>query len=204
MVLTSFRSAALASIVLLAVGAGGEPAPSPAAESLAGQLLVAAPSMGDPRFYHTVILMVRDDPEGSMGIVINRPVGERPLAEILKAVGEDSKGVEGKIRVFAGGPVQPQLGFVLHSPDYHRPGTIAVDDHVALTADRQVLEDISHHKGPRKSLFAFGYAGWAAGQLAREMEHHDWFTAPDDPGLVFDLDRDRVWEEAVARRTREL
>ena len=204
MVLTSFNSAALALFVLLAVGVGGEPPASPPAGSLTGQLLVATPRMGDPRFYHTVILMVRDNADGSMGIVINRPVGERPLAEILKAVGDDTRGAEGKIQVFAGGPVQPQLGFIVHTADYRREGTIAVDEHVAVTADRQVLEDIGHHKGPGKSLFAFGYAGWGAGQLAREMARRDWYTAPDDLALVFDLDRDRVLDEAVARRTRDL
>jgi putative transcriptional regulator len=204
MAVTTLKSAALALFVLLTVSANDEPAPRGDVTSLAGQLLVAAPSMGDPRFYHTVILMLRDNADGSMGIVINKPVGEQPMAEILKAVGDDTNGVMGTIRVFAGGPVEPRLGFVVHSPDYRRSDTLAVDDHVAMTANRQVLEDIAHKKGPRKSLFAFGYAGWGAGQLAHEMARHDWYTATDDPALVFDLDRARLWDEAMARRTRDL
>jgi putative transcriptional regulator len=204
MAVTTFKSAALALFVLLTVSAVDEKAPPSDAGSLAGQLLIATPTMGDPRFSHTVILMVRDSADGSMGIVINRPVGEQPLAEILKAVGDDSAGATGRIPVFAGGPVQPQLGFVVHSADYHRAGTIVVDEQVAMTADKQILEDIAHKKGPAKSLFAFGYAGWGPGQLAHEMARHDWFTATDDPHLLFDLDRDRVWDEAMARRTREL
>src|SRR5262249_60855485 len=64
------------------------PAEVPGQASLTGQLLIAAPTMGDPRFQHTVILMVRHDRNGALGIVINRPLGDRPLATILEALGE--------------------------------------------------------------------------------------------------------------------
>jgi putative transcriptional regulator len=175
-----------------------------AAESLAGQLLVATPTIGDPRFYHAVILMVRHDKDGAFGIVINRPLGERSLKSLLAAVGGKTDGVEGNVRVFAGGPVQPERGFVLHTTDYKNKATIAIDADLALTADREILQDIGRHKGPEKSLIAFGYAGWAAGQLDSEMGRHDWFIAPADPKLIFDEDRGRVWEEAMARRIREL
>lgn len=172
--------------------------------SLAGQLLIAAPTIGDPRFAHTVILMVRHDKEGAFGIVINRPVGERSIAELLEASGEDAKDIAGNIRIFAGGPVQPDLGFVVHSTEYRRDGTIDVDGHVAMTGSREILRDIGQHKGPEKSLFALGYAGWGPGQLESEMARHDWFTAPEEPKLVFDDDRGNLWEEAMTRRTREL
>ena len=88
--------------------------------SLAGQLLVAEPEMSDPRFRHTVILMVQHDKNGALGIVINRPIDEMPLAKLLDALGHDSTGVDGQVRVFAGGPVQPQIGFIVHSAEYHR------------------------------------------------------------------------------------
>jgi putative transcriptional regulator len=172
--------------------------------SLAGQVLIAAPTIGDPRFYHAVILLLRDDQDGALGIVINRPAGERSIADLLKATGEASTGVEGDLRIFAGGPVEPQLGFVVHTADYRRPGTLAVDGRVAMTANPQILEDIGHHHGPKESLFAFGYAGWGPGQLASEMARHDWFTTPEEPKLIFDDDRAGLWEEAMARRTREL
>jgi putative transcriptional regulator len=172
--------------------------------SLAGQLLIAAPTIGDPRFYHAVILLLRDDKNGALGIIINRPVGDRSIESLLKATGASGVGVEGKLRVFAGGPVEPQLGFVVHTADYRRPETLAVDGRVAMTANPQILQDIGHHHGPRQSLFAFGYAGWGPGQLASEMARHDWFTTPEEPRLVFDDDRAGLWNEAMARRTREL
>jgi putative transcriptional regulator len=172
--------------------------------SLAGQLLIAAPTIGDPRFAHTVILMVRHDQEGAFGIVINRPVGERSIAALLEATGHDDADVAGIVRVFAGGPVQPELGFVVHSAEYRRAETVDVDGRVAMTASRQVLLDIGHSQGPEKSLFALGYAGWGPGQLEGELARHNWFTTPEEPKLVFDDDRDNLWEDAMARRTREL
>jgi putative transcriptional regulator len=176
----------------------------PAQTSLAGQLLIASPSMGDPRFTQTVVLMARHDKTGAFGIVINRPVGERPLASLLEALGEKDAGVEGTVRIFAGGPVQRDLGFVVHSADYRASGTIAVDGRVAVTANRDVLRDIARKQGPKKSLIAFGYAGWGPGQLEGEMALRAWFTAQDDEGLVFDEDRDKVWDAAMKRRTQDL
>ncbi len=172
--------------------------------SLAGQLLVATPAMGDPRFTQTVILMARHDKNGALGIVINRPVGERPLASLLEALGEKDEAAEGNVRIFAGGPVQPEIGFVVHSAEYRRAGTIVVDSRVAVTSSRDILRDIAHKHGPDKSLIAFGYAGWGPGQLEGELASRAWFTAEEDVALVFDLDRDKVWDEAVKHRTQDL
>jgi putative transcriptional regulator len=172
--------------------------------SLAGQLLVASPEIGDPRFAKTVVLLVRQGKEGAFGIVINRPVEEKPIASVLEAIGQDAEGVRGTVRVFAGGPVEPEAGFVLHSGEYRRPETISIDGRVALTSSPEVLRDIGSGRGPKKSLVAFGYAGWAPGQLEAEIARHDWYTAPEDPSLVFDADRARLWDKAMAHRTLDL
>ena len=196
--------AAIASLLTALIVLGVAPPEHSDTTSLAGQLLIAAPTIGDPRFAHTVILMVRHDKEGALGIVINRPVGERSIAALLESTGHDDADVTGILRVFAGGPVQPELGFVVHSAEYRRPETVDVDGRVVMTASRQVLLDIGHSQGPEKSLFALGYAGWGPGQLEGELARHNWFTTPEEPKLVFDDDRDNLWEDAMARRTREL
>jgi putative transcriptional regulator len=180
------------------------PAEAPEQQFLPGQLLIASPTMGDPRFLQTVILMVRHDRNGALGIVINRPIGDRPLARLLETLGENDPGVAGTVRIFAGGPVQPDIGFVLHSTDYHRPDTLDIDGHVAMTSSREILRDIGNQRGPNKSLIAFGYAGWAPGQLEGELAHGFWFTTPQDTNLVFDDDRDDVWDHAMKRRTQDL
>ena len=158
--------------------------------------------MGDPRFERTVILIVEHSPGGAMGLVINKPIGEQPLASVLEALGQKDGDVTGSVRVFSGGPVQPEVGFVVHSPDYRRPETVAITDHLSITSSIAILHDIGDKRGPAKVLVAFGYAGWGPDQLEHEIEEHAWGTAVADPTLVFDEDRDNVWDVAWKRRTR--
>jgi putative transcriptional regulator len=194
----------LAALFAAAMLIGAAPSGSVSSASLAGQLLIAAPTMGDPRFVHTVILLLRQDDTGAFGIVLNHPIEQRSVASLLAAAGDHTPGLEGSLEVFAGGPVQPELGFVVHSSDYHNAATLVVGSEAAMTADKQILRDIGHHKGPKKALFAFGYAGWGPGQLEGEIANHDWFTTTGDPKLIFDYDRGNLWNESMARRTREL
>jgi putative transcriptional regulator len=186
------------------LAAPSDPVATPEPPSLKGQFLIATRTMRDPRFERAVILMLRHDRDGALGIVINRPLGEKPLADILAAFGKKDTAGAANIPVFLGGPVQPEVSFVIHDGEYRRPATIGVDSRLAATPSGEVLDDIARNKGPAKSLIAFGYAGWAPGQLEGELSRNVWYTAPADPGLVFDDDRDKVWEHAVARRTQDL
>jgi putative transcriptional regulator len=168
--------------------------------SFAGQLLIAAPALQGSPFERTVILMAQHSHEGALGIVINRPLDERPIASLLQAFGVDAAGVKNNVRVFLGGPVSPEIGFVVHNADYHLTNTIDIGGKVALTAAPDVLRDIGHGKGPAKSLVAFGYAGWGPSQLDDEIARGDWYNVPEDPALVFDDDRAKLWADAMARR----
>ena len=78
----------------------------PVGDSLAGQLLIASPTIRDPNFDHAVILVVRHSQDGAMGIVINMPTKERSLANILEMLGEKATNVTGNVQLFVGGPVQ--------------------------------------------------------------------------------------------------
>ena len=180
------------------------PADTPGQASLAGQVLIASPGLGDPRFDHTVILMVRHSAGGALGIVLNHPLGERPLASLLDDIGEKNSGATGSLRIFSGGPVQPEIGFVLHSTDYHRPETVDIGGRVAMTSSREILRDIASQHGPQMKLVAFGYAGWAANQLEGELAQRAWFTGAADSKLIFEEDRDKVWDDAMAHRTQDL
>jgi len=177
---------------------------APARPSLAGQLLVAAPWIGDPRFERTVILVVEHGPGGAFGIVINKPIGEQPLASVFKALGQKEGNDTGSVRIFSGGPVQPEVGFVVHSADYRRPETVALTDRLSVTSSVAILQDIGDKRGPAKILVAFGRAGWGPDQLEHEIEEHAWGTAEADPTLVFDEDRDNVWEDARKHSTERL
>jgi putative transcriptional regulator len=200
----------LLAAAMLTIAALPAAAAEPAAEPVAGELLIASAAIQDPRFHHSVILLLRHDEKGAFGIVINHPLAERPIAGLLAESGgpadqdaQDST-IDGNIPVFLGGPVEPSYGFVIHSGEYRRPETLTLDSGVAMTATKEILRDIGHGRGPGKYLFALGYAGWSAGQLEGEIARHDWFTAPAEPELVFDEERGQLWERALARRTRDL
>ena len=200
---------AAAALGLAATEPGAPPGPSdtPQQQSASpppGDLLIASAQIGDPRFYHAVVLLLRHDKDGAFGIVINHPVAEQTIAQLLESAGDEGAGVEGSIRVFKGGPVQPELGFLIHSAEHRRTETMTVDGKVAMTASKDALRDIGQHKGPQKYLFALGYTGWGPGQLEAEIARNDWFTMQEDPALVFDEDRDAVWDKALARRGQEL
>ena len=186
----------------LAVPAGAEVTPEgdPEGRWLAGRLLVAAPSMSDPRFAGTVILLVRHDRNGAFGLVVNRAIGRGPIADLLEGAGQDGQGVEGEIAVHYGGPVEPRLGFVVHSADYVGPGTERVGERFAMTAEPAVLRAIGQGNGPKKRFFAFGYCGWAPDQLESELKRNDWVTVPADDSLVFGENLDEVWKRAFERR----
>lgn len=189
----------LQTVLIRAALPGADDAPTP--PTLAGQLLVASPDMDDPNFAETVILLVRHGPDGAFGLVINKPVGEQPVAAVLKALGADGEAAAGDVLLYSGGPVQPEIGVVVHSADYRRPETVAVTDGVSVTSSLEILRDIGSGKGPAKALVVFGYAGWGPGQLEHEMELGGWGTAEADPALVFDEARDKVWDLAWKRRT---
>ncbi len=166
--------------------------------SLAGQLLVAMPRMTDPRFERTVIYICAHSGQGAMGLVVNRTFDKMSFPELLAQLKIDATPKARRIRIHAGGPVESSHGFVLHSDDYVREGTMRVTDGIALTATIDILKAIAEGEGPRQSLLALGYAGWGPGQLESEIVRNSWLNVPADPALVFALDIDRIWERALA------
>lgn len=136
-----------------------------------------------------------------MGLIVNRPIAEASLSELLEQAGLDGVGVKGKIRVHFGGPVEPGQGFVLHTSDHKTDGTKIVKDGIAVTTRPEILRAMGAGIGPRKSLFALGYAGWAAGQLEAEIKAGAWEIVAADEALVFDENFETKWERAMARRT---
>ena len=172
--------------------------PAPAA-SLAGQLLVALPELEDPRFTRTVIYMVKDDPRaGATGLVVNRPLGEIPIAVLMRQSALPPTGAQGSVRLHVGGPVEPTRISVLHSNDYKGPDTTVVAGGIAVTAQPEILEAIAAGKGPRRARFAMGYAGWAPGQLENEIQANGWLHCDATANLIFDPNLDDKYGQALA------
>ena len=169
------------------------------AEYLIGQLIIAMPTMSDPRFARTVIYMCVHNDEGAMGLVVNKLRDDVTFADLLEQLEIKSLGVAPTIPIHVGGPVESGRGFVLHSTDYHKEGTNMVGETIGLTATIEILRDIAEGQGPRKALLALGYAGWGAGQLDSEIQRNGWLHVPADDALVFDSDFDTKWERSIAK-----
>ncbi len=162
-----------------------------------GQLLVASPRISDSRFKKSVLYMVRHDEKGAVGIIVNRRVGKGPLSDLMMRLRLDPEGAKGTINVHFGGPVAHRRAFILHTSDYEHARSRPVDGTVSFSTDIKILHAIADGKGPRRLLFALGYAGWGAGQLENEIERGDWSIAKSSEGLVFGDGQGDAWERVV-------
>ena len=178
-----------------------------AAETLAGKLLVAAPSMPDGYFAHSVVYMLQHDETGAMGVVVNIPMGVLPFASIFEGLGIEP-GIDGDladkpVRVYSGGPVDAAQGFILHPDDYldadDRDDTLVGAGGLALSMSIEMMRAIAAGQEPKRSLLLFGYAGWGPGQLEQELKRDDWVAVPADRSLVFDSDDGTKWRRSLDR-----
>ncbi len=176
-----------------------ESTPKDGADYLTGQLLVAMPAMGDPRFERTVIYMCSHSAEGAMGLVVNKLVTEIGFDELLEQLEVEAEGRHDEIRVHFGGPVEPGRVFVLHTMDYKQESTLEVTDEVGLTATVDILRSIAVGEGPARCLLALGYAGWAPGQLDGEIQANGWLHVPSDLTLLFDREVESKWTRAIEK-----
>jgi putative transcriptional regulator len=168
-------------------------------DGFAGQLLVAMPQMQDPRFAKSVIYLCAHTPEGAMGLVLNKLVDSITFPDLLEQLSSEPAIAGDEIRVHFGGPVESGRGFVLHTADYQREGTLPINSGIALTATVDILRDMARGAGPRHTLLALGYAGWGPGQLDAEIQANGWLQVPADEQLVFGEDLEAKWELALAK-----
>ena len=174
---------------------------------LDGQLLIAMPVMGDPRFERSVIYMCAHSSEGAMGIIVNHPAGSIDFPQLLMQLDIIKTADQIKVpenaepmQVLKGGPVDTGRGFVLHSSDFYiEDATLRIDEDICLTATVDILKAIAKGAGPRHAILALGYAGWAPGQLENEIQHNGWLHCAADPDLVFGSDVEEKYPRALRK-----
>ena len=167
---------------------------------LEGKLLIAMPGMEDDRFAQSVIYMCAHSSKGAMGIVINRPVPGLSFFELMKQLEIPTNPSARDIPVLYGGPVETGRGFVLHSDDYESAdSTLPVSEDISLTATLDVLRAMADARGPKRALFALGYAGWGPGQIEAEFQANGWLHCEADPSLIFGIEPEVKWRAALAR-----
>jgi putative transcriptional regulator len=166
---------------------------------LNNQFIIAMPNLADPNFFHTVTYLCQHNEEGALGIVINRSA-EMKLGEIFKQMNihVTSTGAA-ETPVFAGGPVQQERGFVLHTPGGGWDATMVVSESISLTTSRDVIEAIAAGKGPEQYLVALGYAGWGEGQLEQEILANAWLNTPYSKHVLFDTPINMRWRAAAGQ-----
>lgn len=168
--------------------------------SLTGQLLVAMPGIGDPRFEHAVILICAHGPDHAMGLRLDRPAPGVDLKTVLDKLDAPAPDQSIGRAVLMGGPVERERGFVLHTDDWMiGDDSLAFGDGLAMTGTREALTAMTDTvAGPRRSALLLGYAGWGEGQLEDELAENVWLTAEADLDLIFDADHASKWTRALA------
>jgi len=163
--------------------------------SLRNHFLIAMPRMKDPNFEGTVTYICDHNEHGAMGVVINRPL-DMTLGEILAQL--DFGGEDIDSLIYAGGPVQMERGFVLHSPQGEWQSSLKISDGICLTTSKDILEALATEQGPEESLVALGYAGWGAGQLEQEIAENCWLTCLADDAILFRTPHHKKFDSAIS------
>ena len=167
---------------------------------LTGQMLIAMPGIGDPRFERSLILICAHDADHAMGLAVNRPAGDLSIAGLLARLEIKASPHLDDEPVLLGGPVEMERGFVLHTGDFQGEHSLNIPGDLTLTTTRQALEALSEpDQRPRRAILALGYAGWGAGQLEREIRQNVWLTVDADEDLVFDSDHSGKWTRALGK-----
>lgn len=170
---------------------------------LTGKLLIAMPSMPDPRFAHSVILLCAHSNAGAMGVIINKPLPDLRLVKLMEhldiphaAMGLGGEAVDGPVHF--GGPVETSRGFVLHSPDFFSAeGSLQLSNDLVLSSSLEVLVDMARGQGPAKALVALGYAGWGGQQLEAEIKAGGWLVCDASQDMLFGFEDGRKWSAAL-------
>ena len=165
--------------------------------NLTGHFLIAMPSLHDDFFNHAVTYICDHDDTGSVGIIINQKT-DITLKQVAKEMNISGKSdYDENQSVFFGGPVDQGRGFILHRPPGDWQSSLKVNDSIALTTSKDILQAIVNNQGPADSIVALGYAGWAAGQLDNEIARNTWLSCPADEQIIFDTPIEERWQAAA-------
>ncbi len=169
--------------------------PSPA-RSLAPSLLLSMPQLLDPNFHQSVILLCEHDEAGSFGLVLNRR-SEMSASDVVRLTPPVAR--RSGLELWAGGPVEPERGWILTGVEPAGVDSVCVCDGVYMSTSVDLLRRYLGEPPPPRTRLLAGYAGWGAGQLDAELEASVWLTAEVDLDIVFDTGSGEMWETAIRR-----
>ncbi len=171
--------------------------------NLTGHFLIAMPSLDDNFFNQSVTFICEHDESGSFGIIINQEsqITLQQIMEEMGIAGDINGDADGEYHkgqsVFIGGPVDQGRGFILHKSEGEWLSSLKVNKHIALTSSKDILQSIANNNGPEDNIIALGYAGWAAGQLEKEIASNTWLNCPADEKIIFNTPVENRWKAAA-------
>lgn len=156
--------------------------------NLTDNFLIAMPTMTDPYFSGALVYVCEHNPNGAMGVIVNRPI-DMTLGVLFEKVDLPLELPElADVPVYFGGPIQLDRGFVLHRPVGEWQSTLSVSGgEIGLTSSRDVLTALGAKGEPKDRLVTLGYSGWGAGQLETELSQNSWLSLPASHAIMFDL-----------------
>lgn len=165
--------------------------------TLANHLLIAMPSLHDPNFEKTVIYICEHRQEGSVGLIINRPM-QFSLSLVFEQL--DVKPTTDTISeqpLMFGGPVQPERGFVVHKQLGEWRSSLFLQQEVTITTSNDIIRAIAAAKGPSEALVTLGYSGWVENQLEKEIVDNVWLVCPYRSEILYEIPFGDRWEYAA-------
>lgn len=164
--------------------------------SLANHFLIAMPSFKDPDFERSVIYLCEHHVQGTVGLIINRPM-EYPLKLVFDQLKIDpEQALQSQKPLLFGGPIQPERGFVIHRQAGKWRSSLHLRDEVTVTTSNDIIRAIAANQGPKDVLVALGYAGWSEEQFEKELKDNLWLVCPFRPELLYEVPFAERWEYA--------
>ena len=164
---------------------------------LTDHFIIAMPGLMDENFSQAVTYICEHDENGTFGIIINRE-SDITLDDVMQQMNIPYHPEKDRPEpVFTGGPVQANRGFILHRPPGDWDSSLVINDSVALTTSRDILEAIAESRGPDDNIIALGYAGWGPGQLEQEMAANTWLSCPAEEQIIFETPVKDRWQAAA-------
>lgn len=156
------------------------------------------PALSDVHFSQALIYVCAHNAEGTMGIMVNRPILDINLAEVLTQLDIlTTTQTPANMPVLLGGPVQPERGFIIHRSHDSWQSTLTINEDISVTSSQDILQAMADGQGPKDAVVILGYAGWGAGQIEAEIANNFWLTAPADPHIIFNVPFEQRWRAAV-------
>ena len=168
--------------------------------NLTHHFLIAAPELSDPRFEQALIYICRHDKHGALGLMVNRPLEQARVGKLLEDL--DIEVTDAQVMedvALDGGPMYPEVGFVLHTGQPEWASSFAISENVCITTSQDILKRIAAGQGVGHYQLCLGHASWFRGQLEKEINQGDWLVSPGDLSLLFEIPFEERWRHAALK-----